>query len=63
VAQPEAPIIYFVQGGGVVRLGSGNLHVKLRRLWTVLGDLATKGIKVKSIDLRFQDQVICQPAS
>ena len=63
VARPEAPIIYFVQGGGVVKLGSGDLCVKLQRLWTVLGDLATKGIKVKSLDLRFKDQVICQPAS
>jgi cell division protein FtsQ len=63
VARPEAPIIYFVRGGGMVRLGSGDLCVKLRRVWAVLGDLAAKGVKVKSLDLRFKDQVICQPAS
>jgi cell division protein FtsQ len=63
VARPEAPIIYFVRGAGMVRLGCGDLRVKLRRLWAVLGDLATKGIKVKSLDLRFKNQVICQPAS
>lgn len=60
VAQPDAPLLYLVQGGAQVRLGSGDLHVKLRRLWIVLGDLATKGISVKSLDLRFKDQLVCQ---
>jgi cell division protein FtsQ len=62
VARPEVPLLYLVQGGAQVRMGSGDLHAKFRRLWTVLGDLSAKGISVKSLDLRFKDQIICQPA-
>jgi len=63
VARPEDPLLYLIPDAVQVRLGSGDLHAKLRRLWVVLGDLAARGISVKSLDLRFKDQLICQPAS
>ncbi len=63
VARPEDPLLYLIPDGVQVRLGSGDLHAKLRRLWVVLGDLAARGISAKSLDIRFKDQLICQPAS
>ena len=61
VTHPEAPLLYLIQGGAQVKMGSGDLHSKFQRLWTVLGDLSITGISVKSLDLRFEDQIICQP--
>jgi cell division protein FtsQ len=61
VSLPEAPLLYLVGGGAQVDLGSGNLRVKLRRLWTVLEDQAAQGISIQRLDLRFKNQVVCQP--
>ncbi len=62
VSKPETPVLYLVHGGIRVDLGTGDMPIKFRRLWSVLRDLSAKGIDVKSIDLRFQDQIVCQPA-
>jgi cell division protein FtsQ len=63
VAHPETAMLYLVQSGMQVRLGSGDLDTQLQRLWVVLSDLAAKGMVTESLDLRFKDQVVCQPTS
>jgi cell division protein FtsQ len=63
VAQPEAPLLYLTQGGAQVQLGRDDLYTQVRRLWIVLNDLAAKGVAINRLDLRFKDQLVCQPAS
>jgi len=61
--QPEAPVLYLVGDGAQVRLAPGDMRTQIQRLWIVLSDLAAHGIAVKNLDLRFKDQLVCQPAT
>jgi len=63
VDHPETALLYLVQSGTQVKLGSRDLNTQLQRLWVVLSDLAARGISAESLDLRFKDQVVCQPTS
>ena len=63
VDHPETALLYLVQSGMQVRLGSGDLNTQLQRLWLVLSDLAARGITAEFLDLRFKDQVVCQTIS
>ena len=52
-------IIYTVADGAEVRFGLGALtHQDLKRLWLVLADARAKGRRVRSLDLRYDRQVI-----
>jgi cell division protein FtsQ len=63
MAQPEAPMLYLVGDGAQVRLSSGDLRTQIQRLWVVLSDLAAHSMTAKNLDLRFKDQLVCQPAT
>lgn len=63
MAQPEAPMLYLVGDGAQVRLASGDVRTQIQRLWAVLSDLAVHGMAAKNLDLRFKDQLVCQPAT
>jgi cell division protein FtsQ len=53
----EGPVLYTVDGIEV-RLGGEDWEERLARLEGVLAQLAQDGAEVKSIDLRFRDQVV-----
>ncbi|MCL6640994.1 MAG: cell division protein FtsQ/DivIB [Candidatus Rokubacteria bacterium] len=53
----EGPVLYTVDGIEV-RLGAEDWEERLARLEGVLAQLAQDGAEVKSIDLRFRDQVV-----
>jgi cell division protein FtsQ len=60
--QPESPCLYLVPGGTEIRLGGGDLHTQIQRLWIVLQDLAARDMTVSTIDARFKDQLVCRSA-
>jgi cell division protein FtsQ len=57
MSRPEGPVLYTVDGVEV-RLGSEAWESRLSRLEGVLGQVAAAGEPVRSIDLRFKDQVV-----
>ena len=59
IAPGSGLVIYTVADGAEIRVGSGALGSKdLERLWRVLEDIRWKGGEVRSIDLRFRNQVV-----
>ena len=59
IANPEVVL----ESGAVVRLGTGNYALKLKRLREVLSQAAYLGMKPETIDLRFRDQVVVRPGT
>jgi cell division protein FtsQ len=57
MSRSEGPVLYTVDGVEV-RLGSEGWESRLSRLEGVLGQVAAAGEPVRSIDLRFKDQVV-----
>jgi cell division protein FtsQ len=57
VSRREGPVLYTVEGIEV-RLGSEEWEERLTRLSGVLGQVAAEPGSVRSIDLRFRDQVV-----
>ena len=62
LSQPESPCLYLSPNGTEVRLGGGDLHTQIQRLWIALRDLAAQEAVVNTLDLRFKDQLICRLA-
>jgi cell division protein FtsQ len=62
VGRPEGPVLYTVEGVEV-RLGEEDWEARLGRLAGVLAQVQAAGDEVRSIDLRFRDQVVLRPAS
>jgi len=60
LSHPESPRLYLAPGGTEVRLGGGDLDTQIQRLWIVLRDLVAKEIIVRTLDLRFKDQLVCR---
>jgi cell division septal protein FtsQ len=61
VSRAEGPVLYTVDGVEV-RLGKDDWEARLGRLQGVLAQLEASGEAVTSVDLRFRDQVVLQPA-
>jgi cell division septal protein FtsQ len=57
VSRHEGPVLYTVDGIEV-RLGAEDWDARLARLQGVLGQVATRPDTVRTIDLRFRDQVV-----
>jgi cell division protein FtsQ len=57
MSRSEGPVLYTVDGVEV-RIGSEAWESRLTRLEGVLGQVAAAGEPVRSIDLRFKDQVV-----
>lgn len=62
VSRADGPVLYTVSGVEV-RLGSEDWEARLGRLLAVLAQLQASGESVASIDLRFRDQVVLDPAA
>lgn len=59
IAPGSGLVIYTVADGAEIRVGSGALDEQgIRRLSMVLADLEARGVRVESIDLRFEDQAV-----
>jgi cell division septal protein FtsQ len=59
MSRREGPVLYTVDGIEV-RLGSEEWDERLARLEGVLAQVAAQGEPVRTIDLRFRDQVVLQ---
>ena len=57
MSRRDGPVLYTVDGVEV-RLGAGDWEERLARLEGVLGQVATQD--VRTVDLRFRDQVVFQ---
>ena len=62
VGGTEGPVLYTLDGVEV-RLGTDEWDARLARLEGVLGQIAATGQPVRSIDLRFRDQVVLKDAT
>jgi cell division protein FtsQ len=60
VARPGDPVLYTVDGAAV-RVGGEGWEERLARLDGVLAELAARGERVASVDLRFRDLVVYVP--
>lgn len=61
VSSPDDPIAYTVEGGLVIRFGTGHYPRKIEMLRRTVERLEADAIRTRLIDLRFKDQVIVRP--